>query len=46
MPGKGKAIAIRSEGGVPVMLVKWEYIAAIAFDYSPEPYAAKARIGF
>jgi len=46
VPAGPQATASQSLGGAPVMLIKWEYLAAIAFDYSPEPYAAKAKIGF
>lgn len=32
--------------GVPLMLVRWDYIATLTFDYEPERAATPSPIGF
>jgi len=36
----------RADRRVPVMLLKWDYIASLAFDYQLERGLARAPIGF
>jgi hypothetical protein len=36
----------RIPGRLRVMLLKWDYIASMAFDYQFEPGAVRAAIGF
>ncbi len=31
---------------LPVMLVKWEYISTVVFEFKPEPPASKKGMGF
>ena len=35
-----------SEAPIPVMLLRWDYIASMTFDYEPERIAPRASIGF
>lgn len=31
---------------VPMMLVKWEYVSTVVFEFKPEPPASKRAMGF
>ena len=36
----------QSGEAVPVMLLKWDYVATVAFEFKPEPPPARATPGF
>jgi hypothetical protein len=42
-PGTKGAI---SGDSLPVMLLKWEYISAVVFEFRPEPVPSRRGIGF